>query len=71
MLNLHAPFQLGDHSIHISASIGVSFYPEHGIDAESLLRVADHTMYHVKHHQKNGFMFADDAKSLASPDKPT
>jgi diguanylate cyclase (GGDEF)-like protein/PAS domain S-box-containing protein len=32
----------------ISLSIGISIYPQHGEDVESLLRIADHAMYEAK-----------------------
>lgn len=34
----------------ISASIGIAIYPDHGANAQSLLRAADLAMYHVKQH---------------------
>ncbi|NMG66113.1 diguanylate cyclase [Azoarcus indigens] len=35
-------------SVHISASIGIALYPEHGDDVEPLLRHADRAMYGAK-----------------------
>lgn len=35
----------------LSASIGIAFYPEHGRDADSLLRIADREMYRAKRHK--------------------
>jgi diguanylate cyclase len=32
---------IGKHSIHITASIGISTYPEHGEDPETLIKYAD------------------------------
>jgi diguanylate cyclase (GGDEF)-like protein/PAS domain S-box-containing protein len=45
---LNQPFELDGHAIHISASIGVAVYPEHGSDEEQLLRNADNAMYQAK-----------------------
>lgn len=42
------PFELAGHSIHISSSIGVALYPEHGIDETTLAKNADIAMYHAK-----------------------
>lgn len=42
------PFKLAGHSIHISSSIGISLYPEHGIDEETLTKNADAAMYQAK-----------------------
>ena len=47
--------ELGPHQCHIGISIGVSLYPEHGIDYNTLLRVADAAMYKVKNDGKNSF----------------
>ena len=40
----------------IGASVGVAFYPDHGTDLESLIKVADKSMYKVKHNGKNGYL---------------
>ena len=38
---LDAPFVIESHALHISASIGIAFYPGDGISTASLLRYAD------------------------------
>lgn len=43
-----APLALGDHCVQVSASIGLALYPEHGEQAELLLRHADSAMYAEK-----------------------
>ncbi len=45
---LNQPFELAGNSLHISSSIGVAIYPEHGYDEEKLLRNADTAMYYSK-----------------------
>jgi diguanylate cyclase (GGDEF)-like protein/PAS domain S-box-containing protein len=45
---LNQPFELAGHSLHISASIGIAVYPEHGSDEKMLTRNADIAMYHAK-----------------------
>ena len=42
------PFQIGELDLSISASIGISLYPQHGTDVDALLHAADLAMYHVK-----------------------
>ncbi len=41
-----------------SVSIGVSIYPDHGLNAEELLSNADQAMYRVKQDGKSGFRLA-------------
>jgi diguanylate cyclase (GGDEF)-like protein/PAS domain S-box-containing protein len=45
---LRAPHCIGDHELHVTASIGIATYPEDGTDCESLLRRADFAMYDAK-----------------------
>ncbi len=48
LISLAAPHQLDQHDLRITASIGVSTYPEDGDDAEILLKKADTAMYQAK-----------------------
>lgn len=50
---LTQPFQIGGHSIAISASIGVTLFPHDGADADALLRHADQAMYEAKQGGRN------------------
>ncbi len=52
---LQAPLTIMDHKIAVSASIGLSIYPDHGEDAATLVRNADLAMYHAKGRGKNGW----------------
>jgi len=45
---LSAPYNIGEEVLHVSASIGISLFPEDGNDAVALLRNADTAMYHAK-----------------------
>ena len=55
---LAQPFELLDHHITISASIGIALYPQHGTDGISLARVADNAMYQAKREGCNRFCVA-------------
>ena len=52
---LQAPLTILDHKITISASIGLSVYPDHGEDPATLVRNADLAMYQAKRRGKNGW----------------
>ncbi|GAB6112789.1 bacteriohemerythrin [Desulfomicrobium salsuginis] len=46
----------------VGASVGISLYPEHGADMDSLLMAADMAMYLSKKKGRNGFAFAGEAE---------
>ena len=46
--SLARPFRIEGREIFVTASIGISFYPSDGDDAETLLRCADAAMYRAK-----------------------
>jgi diguanylate cyclase (GGDEF)-like protein/PAS domain S-box-containing protein len=50
---LEKPFQVDQHSLKITGSIGISFYPKDGGDYESLMKSADLSMYHAKDSGRN------------------
>ena len=53
------PVILGERVLQISASIGVTLYPQDGADADQLLRHADQAMYLAKQAGKNRFHLFD------------
>lgn len=54
---LAMPFQLGDESVYISASVGITLYPNDAEDVEGLLKNADQAMYVAKSKGRNGFSY--------------
>ncbi|GGS10073.1 sensor domain-containing protein [Deinococcus sedimenti] len=56
---LTRPFQLDDHSVTITSSVGVAIYPQDGGDAEELIRHADAAMYRAKADGRNCLRFFD------------
>ena len=50
-------FAIGGISIHCSASVGISLFPNDGQDAQSLISKADQAMYEVKNNGRNGWQF--------------
>ncbi len=53
------PMLLDGQPVTVSASIGVTLYPEDDVDADSLLRHADHAMYTAKQLGKNRYQLFD------------
>jgi diguanylate cyclase (GGDEF)-like protein/PAS domain S-box-containing protein len=47
------PMVIGQARCHVGASIGVSIFPNHASDSETLLHQADQAMYSAKHAGKN------------------
>ena len=58
---ISSPVNLGGHTVHISASIGVTLYPNDAGDADTLLRHADHAMYLAKEAGKNRYVLFNPA----------
>jgi len=54
---LNGGFDLGFGAIDTSASIGISLYPAHGEDMETLLHHADLAMYRAKSEQRGSWRF--------------
>jgi diguanylate cyclase (GGDEF)-like protein/PAS domain S-box-containing protein len=52
---LTAPFPMGSHEVHVTASIGIASFPEHATDAATLLRCADAAMYQAKAAGRNTY----------------
>lgn len=52
---LAAPYTLGEHTVEISASMGVALCPEDGLDSTELLKNADLAMYAAKESGRNQY----------------
>ena len=52
---LAKPFQIGMEIFHISASIGITYYPKDAINHETLLMNADQAMYAAKEQGRNRY----------------
>jgi len=53
--SLRKPILIAGRDYSLSASIGISCYPEHGVEPAALQQHADTAMYHAKFNGKNGF----------------
>ena len=59
LTEVSAPMTLDGVPVSVSASIGVTLYPDDNVDADSLLRHADHAMYSAKQLGKNRYQLFD------------
>ena len=59
------PIDVDDTVVRLSASMGITFYPQDGVDAEQLIRHADQAMYVAKQGGKNRYSFFDAAQDKA------
>ena len=57
--NIYLPIQLGDHSIQITASVGISIAEKRDLPDLDLLKNSDTAMYRAKDIGKNNFQFFD------------
>jgi diguanylate cyclase (GGDEF)-like protein len=55
--SLAEPIMVSGHQFAITPSIGISSYPAHGTDAETLLKNADIAMYRAKESGRNGYQY--------------
>ncbi len=54
---LKGAFQFDDQELFVTASIGISVYPEDGADSATLLKNADSAMYRAKDQGRNNYQF--------------
>ena len=54
------PFLYGDRELTVSASVGISVFPEHGWTSAELMRNADAAMYRSKQNGRNALCFFSD-----------
>jgi len=54
------PYRLAGRQWRITVSIGISIYPRHGEDEQTLIRHADTAMYNAKHSGRNMYRFYEE-----------
>ena len=57
LASLTDPIVLSGLDVHVSGSIGISVFPDDGLDSDTLLQHADAAMYHAKKNGRNSFQF--------------
>ena len=65
------PFNLSDTEFTMTVSIGIAFYPEQGMHAESVLMNADTAMYRAKQNGKNCYEIFDESMNKENLEKLT
>ncbi len=65
LLAASQPMTVGQAVISVSASMGVTLFPQDGVDADMLMRHADQAMYVAKHDGKNRYHMFDVVKDAA------
>ncbi len=66
LATIRKPYKIGPYSIKITASVGISIYPQDGPDYESLMKHADLAMYEAKENGRNTYrLFYPELKSRA------
>ena len=66
---LKAPNFIGHHGLEISASIGISVYPDDGLDPETLIKTADTAMYQAKEHGRNNYKFFEQEMNIRAVER--
>ena len=65
---MHGVFTIDQLPLTISPSIGIALYPEHGHNAEQLLRCADAAMHHAKESGRGNRQFYDPSMDASALD---
>jgi diguanylate cyclase (GGDEF)-like protein/PAS domain S-box-containing protein len=60
---------IGQHDLHVTTSIGVSLYPDDGMDAETLIQNADTAMYQAKENGRQSFQFFKRAMNVRAVER--
>jgi len=57
LVSFGQPMTIDDHTFSVTTSIGISLYPQDGLDVNSLIKFADTAMYQAKGDGKNTYAF--------------
>ena len=67
--SLLAPFALGQEQAFVSASIGITLFPDDGVDIEDLLKHADQAMYAAKGAGRNRYSYFTPVLQVAAQNR--
>jgi EAL domain-containing protein (putative c-di-GMP-specific phosphodiesterase class I) len=60
---------IGENDLHITTSIGVSIYPDDGMDPETLIKSADTAMYQAKENGRQSYQFFKPAMNVRAVER--
>ncbi len=60
---------IDQHDLHVTTSIGVSIYPDDGLDAETLIKNADTAMYQAKENGRQSYQFFKAAMNVRAVER--
>src|SRR5580698_3990106 len=63
------PHSIDQHDLHVTTSIGVSVYPDDGLDAETLIKNADTAMYQAKENGRQSYQFFKPAMNVRAVER--
>jgi diguanylate cyclase (GGDEF)-like protein len=71
LVALSTPLTAAGTAVQLGASVGVSVFPDHGVDPDAVMRAADDAMVRVKDDGKDGVRIADDEDDVGADPRPT
>ena len=63
------PHSIEQHDLYVTTSIGVSVYPEDGLDPQTLIKNADTAMYQAKENGRQSFQFFKPAMNVRAVER--
>jgi diguanylate cyclase (GGDEF)-like protein len=69
LITLAKPFHIGNDIAYVSASIGITLYPEDAVTSEALLKNADQAMYAAKKQGRNCYNYFTTAMQVAAQNR--
>jgi diguanylate cyclase (GGDEF)-like protein len=63
------PHAIDQHDLHVTSCIGVSIFPDDGLDAETLIKNADTAMYQAKENGRQSYQFFKPAMNVRAVER--
>jgi diguanylate cyclase (GGDEF)-like protein/PAS domain S-box-containing protein len=63
------PYDIHGEIVHVTPSLGISFYPKDGLDTATLIKNADRAMYQAKKAGRNGFEYFREGMDVITLDQ--